>query len=96
MKRTERPHPSGATPIYNFDEWNEKHYGKAFQRSQTARKRAQYKDSATELNENMTKTEFTMLVFASTLLLIFIIFYQSDRSSNDKFVNSKTISTSDK
>lgn len=99
MKRTERPHASGQTPIYDFDEWNEKHYGKAFQRSQIARKRSQHKSSMSEIDENMSKTEYTMFGLAGLMLAIFVLFYQHDRSSNDKIIDrtvATTTSTGDK
>lgn len=37
MKRSERPHASGRTPIYDFDEWTKQHYGQSFNRKQAAK-----------------------------------------------------------
>lgn len=39
MRRDRAPPPTGATPIYDFDEWSRAHYGKNFDRRQSAKKR---------------------------------------------------------
>lgn len=61
MKKTETPHASGRTPIYDFDEWNSQHYGKSFARSQEARKRFNDKPVRELRESNSLKYEILIL-----------------------------------
>lgn len=82
MRRTEMPHASGATPIFNFDEWNAQHYGKAFSRNQLARKKYQNKDNS-EM-DNQRKTEHALFCATAVLLAFFGIVFMVDRTGHDQ------------
>lgn len=83
MKRTETPTASGRTPIFNFDEWNNEHYGKAFQRSQAARKKF-YGQPAENLREvNSMKYEITIFGFMVLLMLVFYGAAMIEKSPDD-------------
>lgn len=87
MKRTEAPNATGRTPIFNFDEWNNEHYGKAFQRSQAARKRFNAKPE-TEIREaNSVKYEVFILGGLAFTTLIMYIIMQIDSSRLDTVKN---------
>lgn len=90
MKRTEAPTASGRTPIYDFDEWNEKHYGIAFQRSQTAKKRFYNKPVEAESAANAVRYEITILggMILFTVTLYLIMRYESS-SPDDISVSTK-------
>lgn len=79
MKRTEAPSASGRTPIYDFDEWNDKHYGVAFKRSQDARKRFHDKPIEEASAANSVKYEITILggMVLMTMILYLIVRYDS-------------------
>ncbi|KAJ6634778.1 DnaJ like subfamily C member 30, mitochondrial [Pseudolycoriella hygida] len=72
MKRTEAPHASGRTPIYDFDEWNSQHYGATFKRSQSAKQRYNVKDVKDQQTIDSGKFE---LIFASGMFLLAIGLY---------------------
>lgn len=82
MRKTEMPHASGATPIYNFDEWNAQHYGKAFARNQISRQK-HMRRNCVEI-DNQRKTENALFGAAVVLLSFFGIVYLVDRSSHDR------------
>lgn len=90
MKRTETPTATGRTPIFNFDEWNNEHYGKAFQRSQAARKKF-YGQSAENLREE-SSIKYEILIFGCMALLT-IVFYGAAmmEKSPDDVSNSKEV-----
>ncbi|XP_037050248.1 dnaJ homolog subfamily C member 30, mitochondrial isoform X2 [Bradysia coprophila] len=72
MKRTEAPTATGRTPIFNFDEWNNEHYGKAFERSQAARKKFYGKPAENLRQENSGKYEIT--IFGGMVLMILVLY----------------------
>lgn len=84
MKRTETPNVSGRTPIYNFDEWNNEHYGKAFERSQAARKKYQERSGKERQESNSIKHEVSIFVCMALLTVSLYLVVMFDYSSTDK------------
>lgn len=84
MKRTETPNATGRTPIFDFDEWNNQHYGKAFQRSQAARKRFADKPVQAKTEENTVKSEITILGGMAVLTAILYLMMIFDSGSPDE------------
>jgi len=72
MKRTERPNATGRTPIYNFDEWNNEHYGKAFKRNQEARKR--FNDKPIQALRDSNSVKYEILILGGMTLLTVILY----------------------
>lgn len=60
MRKDRPPPPTGATPIYDFDEWSRAHYGTNFNRRQTARKRYE-RIKREEGDTQVRRIEFTVL-----------------------------------
>lgn len=87
MKRTETPHASGRTPIYDFDEWNNQHYGKAFERSQAAKKRFDDKSVRAEYDLNSFKTELTILGGLTLMTIVMALIVTFDSSNADDVSN---------
>lgn len=83
MKRSEKPHVSGRTPIYNFDEWNEQHYGMAFKRNQEARKKFNAKQEITITEENSLKNEIMIFGILFCVVGVVFAFFQVDSATND-------------
>ncbi|KAG4071323.1 hypothetical protein HA402_004027 [Bradysia odoriphaga] len=72
MKRTEAPTATGRTPIFNFDEWNSQHYGKAFERRQAARKKFYGMPNERLRQENSGKYEVT--IFGGMVAIFLFLF----------------------
>lgn len=84
MKRTEAPTASGRTPIYNFDEWNNEHYGKAFERSQAAKKRYHDKPVKEMSEENSIKYEVLIFCGMALVTVVLYLVVKFDSSNADK------------
>lgn len=89
MSKTEVPHATGRTPIYNFDEWTEAHYGKTFARRQTASNKYRDKINQDCKEENSRKTEMVIIGVLSGLIGMMIICLQVDTFSLDSVDNKK-------
>lgn len=89
MQRTQAPHVSGSTPIYDFDEWNEKHYGKAFQRNQEAKKRFNAKPIQEMHEENSVKYEIFILGGMTLLTVLLYLVVKFDSSNPDEISHPK-------
>lgn len=84
MKRTEAPHASGRTPIYDFDEWNDKHYGKAFERSQQAKKRFHNRPIQEMTQSNSIKYEIVIMGGMVLMTVILYLIVKFDSSNPDE------------
>lgn len=60
LKRDKPPTATGRTPIYNFDEWSEAHYGETFARQKKARENHLRKVDIKSRNAGDIKSEITM------------------------------------
>lgn len=80
MKRSQTPQTTGRSPIYNFDAWNDAHYGKTFAKSQEARKKYNSRVERKTLEENIFKNELLLLGSMVVLALILGIYSSADRS----------------
>lgn len=76
MQRDKAPHASGRTPIYNFDEWNDAHYGRTFARSQAAKKKKQEVDDRVNGETHRVKVEVVILCGMASMTLMFIILFR--------------------
>lgn len=76
---------TGRTPIYNFDEWNEQHYGREFKRQQKLKHNFEEKITKTETSKHSIQNEL-MLVF----IMVFILILSFRKRSYD-VDNSKTM-----
>lgn len=83
MTRTEAPHVSGRTPIYNFDAWAEAHYGKTFQRRQVAQKKYRNKQAVEDFDANGLKTELLVMGLLSGFVGFFLIVLQLDSGQDE-------------
>lgn len=81
MRKDRPPPPTGATPIYNFDEWARSHYGKNFDRKQTAKKRYE-KIKESQGNVQVRNIEYSVLLICS-FVCIMVVYSNLDRSSYD-------------
>lgn len=82
MRKDRPPPPTGSTPIYDFDEWSRVHYGKNFDRRQTAKKR--YERIKREEGSSQVKhIEFTVLAML-TFVCFMVVFSKLDQSSYDR------------
>ena len=67
----EKPTATGRTPIYDFDEWTESHYGKNFKKTQDIKKRFEDKIRKMETNKMGLQNELILLlVFIFCLMMI--------------------------
>lgn len=89
MSKTQVPHSSGRAPIYNFDEWNEAHYGKTFARRQMANNRHRDKINQEFKDENSFKTEMVIVGLLSGVIGILFICVQVDTSTLDSVDDKK-------
>lgn len=80
MQRTQKPHASGRTPIYNFDEWNNQHYGKAFERSQAARKKHRNRPTEEVREANSIKYEVLILggMLGFTIFIYLMVLFDKE------------------
>lgn len=83
MTRTETPHSSGRSPIYNFDEWAAAHYGKTFARKQHAQTRYQERQQKEERASDGLKSEIVIFGILVGVVTIFFIFFQHDQLDRD-------------
>lgn len=89
MSKTEVPHASGRTPIYNFDEWTEAHYGKTFTRRQTAINKHRERSNQEFKEETGIKTEKVIFGMLLGLAGGAFIFLQVDTLSLDHVDDKK-------
>lgn len=82
----ERRTATGRTPIYNFDEWAEAHYGGEFKRQQKLRNSAKEKKTNTEHISSDQKNQ--KLVFLG-MLAFFIVFVSFSSSANHDVDHTK-------
>lgn len=87
----EKSTATGRTPIYDFDEWTESHYGKNFKKTQDIKKRYEEKIRKMESNKMGFQNELILLsVFIFALMMI-------SMAESDKDVdNTKKIKNPDK
>lgn len=89
MTKTEVPHSTGRTPIYNFDEWTEAHYGKTFNRRQTASNKYRDKVNQEIKEQNSVKTEMVIFGVLSGLIGMLIICLKVDSFTLDHVDDKK-------
>lgn len=94
MQRTEAPHASGRTPIYNYDAWTEAHYGKTFERRQAAKAKYEKKQSDYRLQREGFQSE--MVVFGAMFAVIVMLFVsiQVGGASEDRVQSPRTTTKS--
>lgn len=83
MTRTETPHSSGRTPIYNFDEWAAAHYGKTFARRQHAQTKYRTQQQKEERASDGLKAEIVVFGVLLGLVSIFFIFFKYETLDRD-------------
>lgn len=81
MRKDRPPPPEGATPIYNFDEWARSHYGKNFDRRQTAKKRYE-RIKKSEGNSQVRHIEYSVLLIC-TFVCFMVVYSKMDHDSYD-------------
>lgn len=81
MRRDRPPPPTGSTPIYDFDEWSRQHYGKNFDRRQTAKKRYE-RIKREEGNSQVRHIEYTVLAMCAFVCFM-VVFSKLDQRSYD-------------
>lgn len=84
MTRTERPHSSGRTPIYNFDEWAAAHYGKTFARKQHAQTRYRTQQQKEENATDGLKVEIVVFGVLIGVVTLFVVFFQNEPLDRNK------------
>lgn len=87
MTRTETPHSSGRTPIYNFDEWAAAHYGKTFARKQEAQTKYRTREQKESRASDGLKAEIVVFGMLLGFVSLFYIFFQ--RESLDQTLPKK-------
>lgn len=88
MKRKEKPHATGRTPIYDFDEWSRNHYGNTFDRKQRARTRYDNK-VYNSTNDRLDNEKYFFIFLLSGAFALMTIFYYQD-SNYDAVVVKKS------
>ncbi|KAJ9582128.1 hypothetical protein L9F63_003523 [Diploptera punctata] len=80
-QRSKAPPPSGKSPIYDFDEWTQAHYGSAFARREAAKARYERKVNAEIIENESLGTE--LLYFLVVILITLFGFTYIKHSSYD-------------
>lgn len=83
MTRTEAPHASGRTPIYNFDAWTEAHYGTSFARRQKAQDKYRERERNESAQSNGMKSEILVFGVLSGFISLLFIGLQLDKATLD-------------
>jgi len=68
-----RPPSTGRTPIYDFDEWSRSHYGATFARDMERKKKAEFRKSVLEKEDQDIKNARLILAIG-TILAVFMYF----------------------
>lgn len=85
----EKATATGRTPIYDFDEWTESHYGKNFKKTQDIKKRYEEKIRKMESNKMGFQNELILLlVFTFGLMMISMSESNKDIDKTKKNKNS--------
>lgn len=82
MKRDKAPPPTGATPIYNFDEWAKAHYGINFERRQNSKRR--YDRLKTQQGNTQVRHIEISVLLCLAFVCIMTAFSKFDQSSYDQ------------
>lgn len=84
MKKEHRT-ATGRTPIYDFDEWTEQHYGSERNRKQTIKSSTNTKSDRKSREVNESKREFMVLI----TVIIFLVFSLSGKNFDVDKVSEK-------
>lgn len=87
MKRTQRPHASGRTPIYDFDAWTSSHYGTTFDRRQAAKRLHDHKKQTAVREHDGFRSELT--IFSVMLAFVVLMSITVQLSHNEDHVSKK-------
>ena len=87
----EKATATGRTPIYDFDEWTESHYGKNFKKTQETKRRYEEKIRKREAHKLGVQNELIIL-----LVFIFSLFMIGMSESNRDVDRTKKIKNPDK
>ncbi|XP_058821904.1 dnaJ homolog subfamily C member 30, mitochondrial [Topomyia yanbarensis] len=89
MTRTHVPSASGATPIYNFDEWSRNHYGQNFARRQAAQQKYKAKEERDAiLDAHVIQAYVAYGVIA--VALVYVLIFMQERSHDTPKAMAKT------
>lgn len=88
MTRTETPHASGSTPIYNYDAWTEAHYGKTFDRRQEAQKKYNTKQEDMRMEREGFQSEMVVFAVMFGFMAVMFVSFQISSASEDRVVVS--------
>lgn len=75
MKKEHRTAATGRTPIYDFDEWTESHYGETLKKNQAKRKKI-YEAAEKREREKLLKQNDTAIIVLFAAMLIFTIVHE--------------------
>ncbi|CAD7092389.1 unnamed protein product [Hermetia illucens] len=76
MKKSQVPHASGRTPIYNFDEWSRAHYGASFERRKAAKEKFETKERKRAADVATLEKEILLIGIAFLFACMFLVFKQ--------------------
>jgi DnaJ homolog subfamily C member 30 len=70
--RKEHATATGRTPIYDFDEWTQSHYGKSFEQQQRLKTKTRTTETVKQANIHSSQKEFVVaiLIFVITLSIL--------------------------
>lgn len=88
MTRTEAPHASGRSPIYNYDAWTEAHYGQTFERRQAAQKKYHTKQRDIRLEREGFQSEMVVFAVLFGFMGMLVVSYLVTSASEDRVVVS--------
>lgn len=87
MKRSEKPHATGRTPIYDFDEWSRNHYGDTFERKQRAKKK--FDENVFKTTNDKLDNEKYVLIFLLAIITALMMFFYSNEYMYDRVLEKK-------
>jgi DnaJ homolog subfamily C member 30 len=88
MRRSETPHMSGRTPIYDFDEWSRLHYGENFDRTRAAQQRFNRKSEQKVAADLSIKNEKIIILTFMVFALFLANFYSETKNDTVKVVET--------
>ncbi|XP_068152105.1 dnaJ homolog subfamily C member 30, mitochondrial [Drosophila tropicalis] len=74
FKKSKVADTEGRTPIYDFDEWSRAHYGKNFERRQTAQAKYERIRVQKEQNSISKQTDTVMIAFIFAAVAVYLMF----------------------
>jgi len=86
-QRSKAPPPTGKSPIYNFDEWTQAHYGSSFARREAAKARYEKKVNLKVTDKDTLGTE---VVFFLTVAILTVIAFAYVRNVSYDIVDETT------